>query len=96
MCFFSNISFYFQTFDYDLAKSVGMIIHSLYLICIVQVLRPYKLSLLSFYFLFRERMLVLMGTNEYSLTKEDVGRRLAFVYIPVNFEGELIYILQVT
>ncbi|KAL8461070.1 hypothetical protein ACS0TY_032523 [Phlomoides rotata] len=34
-----------------------------------------------------ERMLVLMGTNEYSLTKEDVGRRLAFVYIPVNFEG---------
>ncbi|KAG9149706.1 hypothetical protein Leryth_012432 [Lithospermum erythrorhizon] len=28
------------------------------------------------------------GTNEYQLTKEDVGRRLAFVYIPVNFEGQ--------
>lgn len=30
-----------------------------------------------------------IGTNEYSLTKEDIGRRLAFVYIPVNFEGQL-------
>ncbi|KAH6830710.1 Outer arm dynein light chain 1 protein [Perilla frutescens var. hirtella] len=35
-----------------------------------------------------ERTLVVMGTNVYSLTKEDVGRRLAFVYIPVNFEGQ--------
>lgn len=35
-----------------------------------------------------ERTLVVMGTNEYSLTKEDIGRRLAFVYIPVNFEGQ--------
>lgn len=50
--------------------------------------------LLPFCLLCRESMLVLMGTNEYSLTKEDVGRRLAFVYIPVNFEGKLIYILQ--
>ncbi|KAK6150135.1 hypothetical protein DH2020_017660 [Rehmannia glutinosa] len=34
-----------------------------------------------------ECTLVLMGTNEYTLTKEDVGRRLAFVYVPVNFEA---------
>lgn len=38
---------------------------------------------------------MVMGTNEYSLTKEDIGRRLAFVYIPVNFEGKFIYILRV-
>ncbi|KAK4440224.1 microtubule-associated protein AIR9 [Sesamum alatum] len=35
-----------------------------------------------------EFTLVLTGTNEYTLTKEDVGRRLTFVYIPVNFEGQ--------
>ncbi|CAI9089689.1 OLC1v1024308C2 [Oldenlandia corymbosa var. corymbosa] len=34
-----------------------------------------------------EFVLVLTGTNEYPVTKEDIGRRLAFVYIPVNFEG---------
>ncbi|KAL5577368.1 hypothetical protein UlMin_019067 [Ulmus minor] len=28
------------------------------------------------------------GTSEYTLTKEDVGRRLAFVYVPINFEGQ--------
>ncbi|KAF5472567.1 hypothetical protein F2P56_009278 [Juglans regia] len=28
------------------------------------------------------------GTLEYTLTKEDVGRILAFVYIPTNFEGQ--------
>ncbi|KAJ0980466.1 hypothetical protein J5N97_008721 [Dioscorea zingiberensis] len=27
------------------------------------------------------------GCMEYTLTKEDIGRRLAFVYIPINFEG---------
>ncbi|XP_071715705.1 187-kDa microtubule-associated protein AIR9 [Rutidosis leptorrhynchoides] len=32
--------------------------------------------------------LVLTGTTEYCLTKEDVGSRLAFVYLPVNFEGQ--------
>lgn len=32
-------------------------------------------------------MLVSTGTSEYNLSKEDVGRRLAFVYIPINFEG---------
>ncbi|KAL8108441.1 187-kDa microtubule-associated protein AIR9 isoform X1 [Apium graveolens] len=32
--------------------------------------------------------LFLTGTTEYTLTKEDVGRRLAFVYIPTNFEGQ--------
>ncbi|KAJ4837842.1 microtubule-associated protein air9 [Turnera subulata] len=31
--------------------------------------------------------LVSTGTSEYTLTKEDIGRRLAFVYIPINFEG---------
>ncbi|KAK4399410.1 microtubule-associated protein AIR9 [Sesamum angolense] len=35
-----------------------------------------------------EFTLVLTGTNEYTLTKEDVGRRLTFVYTPVNFEGQ--------
>ncbi|XP_048228630.1 187-kDa microtubule-associated protein AIR9 [Ricinus communis] len=32
--------------------------------------------------------LVSMGTPEYTLTKEDVGRHIAFVYIPINFEGQ--------
>ncbi|OVA18980.1 Leucine-rich repeat [Macleaya cordata] len=32
-------------------------------------------------------ILVSTGTAEYNLTKEDVGRRLEFVYIPINFEG---------
>ncbi|XP_068657633.1 187-kDa microtubule-associated protein AIR9-like isoform X2 [Aristolochia californica] len=35
-----------------------------------------------------EFVLVSTGTAEYALTKEDVGRRLAFVYIPINFEGQ--------
>ncbi|XP_050287911.1 187-kDa microtubule-associated protein AIR9 isoform X2 [Quercus robur] len=33
-------------------------------------------------------LLVSTGTSEFTLTKEDVGRRLAFVYIPTNFEGQ--------
>ncbi|XVE67511.1 hypothetical protein DITRI_Ditri08aG0166900 [Diplodiscus trichospermus] len=33
-------------------------------------------------------LLVTSGTSEYTLTKEDVGRRLAFIYIPINFEGQ--------
>ncbi|KDP34944.1 hypothetical protein JCGZ_09232 [Jatropha curcas] len=33
-------------------------------------------------------LLVSTGTSEYTLTKEDVGRRIAFVYIPINFEGQ--------
>ncbi|PPD82943.1 hypothetical protein GOBAR_DD20121 [Gossypium barbadense] len=33
-------------------------------------------------------LIVTSGTPEYTLTKEDVGRRLAFVYIPINFEGQ--------
>lgn len=32
--------------------------------------------------------LVTSGTSEYTLAKEDVGRRLAFIYIPINFEGQ--------
>lgn len=35
-----------------------------------------------------EFALVSTGTSEYTLTKEDVGRQLAFVYIPINFEGQ--------
>lgn len=27
------------------------------------------------------------GTCEYTLNKEDVGRQLTFVYVPVNLEG---------
>lgn len=33
-------------------------------------------------------VMVSRGTSEYTLTKEDVGRRLSFVYIPINFEGQ--------
>nr|XP_043619051.1 187-kDa microtubule-associated protein AIR9 [Erigeron canadensis] len=33
-------------------------------------------------------VLVLTGTTEYILSKDDVGSRLAFVYLPVNFEGQ--------
>lgn len=35
-----------------------------------------------------EFMLVSAGTADYTLTKEDVGCRLAFTYIPINFEGQ--------
>ncbi|KAG9439115.1 hypothetical protein H6P81_019280 [Aristolochia fimbriata] len=35
-----------------------------------------------------EFVLVSTGTAEYALTKDDIGRRLAFVYIPINFEGQ--------
>ncbi|XP_052179549.1 187-kDa microtubule-associated protein AIR9 [Diospyros lotus] len=35
-----------------------------------------------------ECLLVSTGTTDYALTKEDVGWKLAFVYIPVNFEGQ--------
>ncbi|CAK9162606.1 unnamed protein product, partial [Ilex paraguariensis] len=35
-----------------------------------------------------EFVLVSTGATEHTLTKEDVGRRLAFVYVPVNFEGQ--------
>ncbi|XP_042465469.1 187-kDa microtubule-associated protein AIR9 isoform X3 [Zingiber officinale] len=34
------------------------------------------------------RELASSGTNEYIVTKEDIGRRLLFVYIPINFEGQ--------
>jgi hypothetical protein len=37
-----------------------------------------------------EFLLVSTGTNEYILTKDDVGRRLGFSFIPVNFEGQRI------
>uniref|UniRef100_A0A5B7C371 187-kDa microtubule-associated protein AIR9 n=1 Tax=Davidia involucrata TaxID=16924 RepID=A0A5B7C371_DAVIN len=35
-----------------------------------------------------EFILVSTGTTEYNLTKEDIGRRLAFLYVPINFEGQ--------
>ncbi|GLT64986.1 hypothetical protein SLA2020_374440 [Shorea laevis] len=35
-----------------------------------------------------EFVLVSAGISEYVLTKEDVGHRLGFVYIPINFEGQ--------
>lgn len=35
-----------------------------------------------------EFLLVLSDSMEYTLTKEDVGRHLKFVYIPVNLEGQ--------
>lgn len=38
-------------------------------------------------FVGRDFLLVSTGTSEYTLTKEDVGRVLAFIYIPINFEG---------
>lgn len=43
----------------------------------------------------REYVVVSTGTAEYTLAKEDVGRQLAFVYIPINFEGMFISILFV-
>lgn len=41
--------------------------------------------LLAFYD--RDFILVSTGTYEYTFTKQDIGRRLVFVYIPINFEG---------
>ncbi|XP_078162701.1 outer arm dynein light chain 1 protein isoform X2 [Carex rostrata] len=35
-----------------------------------------------------EFVLVSSGTTEYTLTKQDIGSRLKFMYIPVNLEGE--------
>lgn len=32
---------------------------------------------------------VMSGAAEYVLSKDDVGKRLAFAYIPINFEGKL-------
>ncbi|GAB2240822.1 hypothetical protein Droror1_Dr00021340 [Drosera rotundifolia] len=36
----------------------------------------------------RDFELVLAGAPEYNLTREDVGCLIAFVYIPINFEGK--------
>lgn len=33
-------------------------------------------------------VLLSTGTTDYTISKEDVGRRLAFAYIPINFEGQ--------
>ena len=39
------------------------------------------------HFGFREFQGVSVGATEYTLTKDDVGCRLSFIYIPINFEG---------
>ncbi|KAJ8449889.1 hypothetical protein Cgig2_029251 [Carnegiea gigantea] len=38
----------------------------------------------------RDFEMVLNGAAEYTLTREDIGHHMAFVYIPVNFEGMLL------
>lgn len=38
----------------------------------------------------RELELMLTGTPEYTLTREDIGLHLAFVYLPISLEGLLI------
>jgi hypothetical protein len=48
---------------------------------------------LSKFLWFREKengefLLVLSNSTEYTLTKEDVGRPLKFVYVPINLEGQ--------
>jgi hypothetical protein len=50
-----------------------------------------SIFLAVFYFLFcRDFVSISTGTSEYALTNEDVGRCLAFVYSPINFEGRSI------
>lgn len=48
-----------------------------------------KTSLISWLFVSRVSELVLSGAAEYTLTREDVGSRVVFTYIPINFEGLL-------
>jgi hypothetical protein len=43
----------------------------------------------NYLFVCSEFLLVLSDSMEYTLTKEDVGRHLKFVYTPVNLEGLL-------
>jgi hypothetical protein len=43
----------------------------------------------NYLFVCSEFLLVLSDSIEYTLTKEDVGRHLKFVYTPVNLEGLL-------
>ena len=43
----------------------------------------------NYLFLCSEFLLVLSDSMQYTLTKEDVGRHLKFVYTPVNLEGLL-------
>jgi hypothetical protein len=51
------------------------------------VLQVSYLHLIFMAFVGRDFLLVSTGTSEYTLTKEDVGQVLAFIYIPINFEG---------
>lgn len=44
-------------------------------------------SLFPLFFVSRVFELILSGAAEYTLTREDVGSRVVFTYIPVNFEG---------
>lgn len=43
----------------------------------------------NYLFVRSEFLLVLSDSVEYTLTEEDVGRHLKFVYTPVNLEGQL-------
>lgn len=43
----------------------------------------------NYLFLCSEFLLVLSDSMQYTLSKEDVGRHLKFVYTPVNLEGML-------
>lgn len=54
--------------------------------CLWLSLNIFILMVLHF-FCSSEFVLVSTGTAEYTLNKEDVGRRLEFVYMPINFEG---------
>jgi len=58
--------------------------------------RSYFNLLGCLYFLFcRDFVSISTGTSEYALTNEDVGRCLAFVYSPINFEGRSIALFVV-
>ena len=43
----------------------------------------------NYLFVFSEFLLVLSDSMEYTLTKDDVGKHIKFVYTPVNLEGLL-------
>jgi hypothetical protein len=50
-------------------------------------MKTHSVLMVNYLFICSEFLLVLSDSMEYTLTKEDVGRHLKFVYIPVNLEG---------
>jgi hypothetical protein len=50
-------------------------------------MKTHFVLMVNYLFICSEFLLVLSDSMEYTLTKEDVGRHLKFVYIPVNLEG---------